>query len=181
MKEIWKDAKGYENLLKVSNFGNVFRKEREWITGKGLKRKFDGKVINPSIMKGYCYVCIDKKQKLLHRIIAETFIPNPNNLPQVNHINGLKKDNRIKNLEWISAGDNQKHAYKYNLKRPTRKLAKLIFQYDLMGNFVKTWDCITDAHKAGYQRSAIIKCAKGKQSTSYGFKWTYEKQANTTA
>lgn len=175
MKEIWKDAKGYEDLLMVSNLGRVYRKDREWITGKGLKRKFEGKIIEPTIMKGYCYVSINKSQKILHRIIANTFIENPNNLLQVNHKNGIKNDNRISNLEWVSAGDNQKHAYKHKLKVPTRKLAKMIFQYDLMGNFVKKWDCITDAHKQGYQRSAIIKCAKGIQSTSYGYKWTYER------
>lgn len=60
MKEIWKDAKGYEDLLMVSNLGRVYRKDREWITGKGLKRKFEGKIIEPTIMKGYCYVCINK-------------------------------------------------------------------------------------------------------------------------
>ena len=174
MKEIWKDAKDYEKYLKVSNLGNVFRKDREWITGKSLKRKYVGKIINPSIMNGYNYVCVGKKQIILHRIIAKTFIDNPNNLLQVNHINGIKIDNRLINLEWISASDNQKHAYKLELKKPTRKLAKLIFQYDLIGNFVKKWECITDAHKEGFERAAIIRCAKGKQLTSYGFKWTYE-------
>ncbi len=175
MNEIWKDAKGYEQYLKVSNLGRVFRKNREWITGKGLKRKYVGKIINPSIIHNYCYVSICKKQRILHRIIANTFIENINNLPQVNHINGIKNDNRIENLEWVTAGDNQRHAFRTGLKKSTRKMAKVIFQYDLIGNFVKKWECITDAHKEGFQRSAIIKCAKGKQLTSYGYKWFYEK------
>jgi uncharacterized C2H2 Zn-finger protein len=174
MEEIWKDAKDYEQYLKVSNLGRVFRKEREWITGKGLKRKYIGKIIEPSIMRGYCYIPVGRFQRNLHRIIANTFIPNPNDLKQVNHINGIKSDNRIENLEWISPSDNQKHAYKFGFKKPTRKLAKLIFQYDLNNNFVKKWDCITDAHKSGFNRAAIIRCAKGKQITSYGYKWSYE-------
>ena len=64
MNEIWKDAKGYEQYLKVSNLGRVFRKNREWITGKGLKRKYVGKIINPSIIHNYCYVSICKKQRM---------------------------------------------------------------------------------------------------------------------
>lgn len=174
MKQIWEDAKGYEEYLKVSNLGNVIRKNRTWITGKSTKRTYQSKIINPSIMNGYCYVSVCRKQVLLHRIIANTFLQNINNLPQVNHINGIKTDNRVENLEWLSAGDNQRHAFKLGLKKTTKKLNKLIFQYDLSGNFVKKWECITDAHRKGFERSAIIRCAKGKQLTSYGYLWKYE-------
>jgi hypothetical protein len=69
------------------------------------------KFVKPSINKGYVRICVDKKTYRIHRLVAQAFIPNPNNLPEVNHINKIKSDNRIENLEWCTHRQNIEHSY----------------------------------------------------------------------
>lgn len=111
-KEVWKDVKGYEGIYKVSNFGRV----------KSLGNEFSRKerLLKPSLQsKGYLTVVLQKNgirnMVLVHRLVAEYFVSNPLNKPQVNHINGVKTDNNIENLEWVSHRENLDHAIKNNL------------------------------------------------------------------
>lgn len=177
--EQWKDAAGYEEYLMVSNMGNIIRKDRFWVTGRNTLRKYNSKKAIPTVTNsGYLVTsfCLNGKRKTInvHRLIADTFIINHDvSALQINHINGDKKDNMVENLEWVTPGDNQRHAYRTGLKKPTDKLRKKVAQYDAGMNLIKIWDSFMDVNKFGYNRSAVIRCCKGTQKTSYGYKWMY--------
>ncbi len=106
MEEIWKDIKGYEGLYKVSNLGMV--KSVRYNTNKILS-------IIHNIKTGYNSValCYNRKRETMyiHRAIAMAFIENPDNKPHINHKNGIKNDNSINNLEWVTSSENHKHKY----------------------------------------------------------------------
>ena len=123
------------------------------------------------------YMLLGKKT-YLHRILAENFIPNPLNKKYVNHINGIKSDNRIENLEWCTCSENAIHAHKNGLNyRPCNsgKKKKPVIQMTTNGEFVKKWDSISEAARnMNVDKMNIIMVAKNKKKTSAGFKWKYE-------
>lgn len=116
MQELWKDLERFENLYQVSNTGKVRSLVnnvilRPAITSYRKKEKTDG----------YQVVNIKKKIYYVHRLVAEEFIPNPDNLPQINHKDGNKRNNNVENLEWCTNSENISHAYKIGLIKPTNK------------------------------------------------------------
>lgn len=149
-----------------------------FVNENGQIKNLRGRLLKPlKTYNGYLRVCINGKYKRIHRLVAETFIPNPNNLPQVNHIDGNKENNNIDNLEWCTAKQNIQHAYKTklrkisynNIKEPTP-----VIQLTLNNEVVNTFNSIMDVQREfGYDNSHISKACKGKQKTAYGYKWQY--------
>lgn len=134
MKEYYIPVKGYEGLYEVSNIGNVRSLDRikeVFHYGKITNHKFHGRQLALCVCKpkgrntGYYRVMLSGKGTYVHTIVANSFIDNPENKKQVNHIDGNKLNNRVDNLEWCTASENVKHAFKMGLKIHTEKQRKL--------------------------------------------------------
>ena len=170
-KEYWRPVVGYEGLYMVSNFGRVkslnYRqtgKEAILKTGrKGRCDKFGHRYSSVSLSKNG-----KVKDKLVHRLVAEAFIPNPNNLPEVNHKDEDKTNNCVDNLEWCTG--------KYNCNYGTRNegTRRGVEQCSLDGKLIKVWPSISEVFsQLGYSTSHISECCQGKRIAAYGFIWRY--------
>lgn len=118
--EIWTPVQGYEKLYEISTFGNIKALPKEVISN-GVIRSRQEKILRPIIRSGYKAVvlCFNKSRKAIpvHRLVAIHFIPNPESKPEVNHIDGDKKNNCVGNLEWCTRIENMRHAFKNKLNR----------------------------------------------------------------
>lgn len=155
-KEEWCDIAGYEGRYQVSNQGNV--RSLEYHNAKGVKRIG---LLKPAVDGSGYYRCALSKNNTLttykiHRLVAMAFIPNPDNLPQVNHINGNKKDNRVDNLEWTDNSGNQIHAYKLGLQKKHSAHTLKVEARDIITNQVWEFPEVRIAAKYfGINRNAV--------------------------
>lgn len=182
INEIWKPVVGLEDYYMISSLGRVRSLDR-WRNAKnGSKSLLKGKIMKEHyIDNGYIRVLLNngttKKKYLIHRLVAEAFLPNPNNLPQVNHKDEDKSNNMIwvnedgsidynkSNLEWCD----EKYNTRYSLSKP-------IMQFTIDGELVRKWDATIDIeNNLGINHSAVSNCCKNKYGykTAGGYIWKY--------
>ncbi len=193
MEEIWKDIEDYEGLYQVSTLSRVKSLERksevdngETVYLKSVRERILRQGLNEH---GYLKVDLCKNAIIwsivTHRLAAIAFIPNPENKSQVNHKNGIRTDNRIENLEWVTASENQLHAYR-ELKRikpignsgrfgDKHHLSKSVLKLDLSGNVICEYGSIREAERdTKVNNTNIVNVCKGKSITAGGYKWKYK-------
>ena len=169
-KETWKDIPNYEGIYQASNLGQVKSLKRPY----GLKEK----ILKPQITSiGYYQVGLWKqsivKRYLVHRLVWEAFNGTiPENM-QVNHINEIKTDNRLSNLNLMTAKENSNWGTRN--ERRAKSKSKPVLQFTLEDVFVKEYPSLIQAYReTGFSFQNISKCCKGKRKTAHGFKWKYK-------
>lgn len=183
VNEEWRDIEGYQGIYQVSNFGRV----------KSLKFGKE-KILRPrKTRNGYLRVNLCKNEKLkgyyIHRLIATAFIPNPMNLPTVNHIDEDKTNNNVTNLEWMNLSQQQRHGTcqqrrvantdykartaKIDYQAIGEKLSKQVYQYSLDGTLVAIWESTTECGRQGFNQGNVAACCRGELKTHRGYIWSY--------
>lgn len=163
-KEVWKDIVGYEGLYKVSSKGQIYSVKR--------KRK-----MNLTTNKnGYKHVKLYTKGKYktisIHRLVAKTFLENPENHPVVNHLDEDKLNNNVENLEWCTQKQNVNHGT--GRQRRAEAVKMQVEQYTLDFQYIKTYKSAIDIQKElGFHQSAISRVCRGERKTAYKYIWKY--------
>lgn len=169
----------WDTSYEINRDGEVYFKGGYTSNGKRRRSQFVAKTLGD---KGYYIVHLNKKVYLLHRLIAETFIPNPNNLPEVDHIDGTRQNNSISNLRWVTHKENLNNpvAIQREIDSHTGKTGKYchnsvsITQLDLDGNYIREWDSMADVtRELGISTGNICSCCQGKYKTAGGYIWKY--------
>lgn len=167
--EQWRNIKGYENY-QVSNCGRV----------KSLNYNKTGKerILKAGNNNGYLFVYLckngRKKKHWIHRLVAQAFIDNPDNLPCVNHKDENPSNNCIENLEWCN------HIYNINYgtapQRMSQNHKKVVYQYSLDGELIAEYPSVKEAaQQLGYSKGNLSNACTGRYETAYGYKWAYNK------
>lgn len=197
--EEWRSVCGFEGYYEVSNTGNVRSCDRYVNAKLGSKSFLKGEMMKlQKNHKGYMTVILHKNNKhyskTVHRLVAEAFIDNPENLPQVNHKDTDKTNNNVTNLEWISNYDNMQHAMQHgcyknaftekarastikNLEKAIDRLKIAVIQYDMGWNKIREFESISFAGRTlGISASKIVACCKGKRNMCGGYRWKYKEE-----
>ena len=169
--QIWKDIEGYKGHYQISNYGNV----------RSLKK--DAFLMKGGYLKGYKIINLWKngtgKMFRVHRLVAAAFIPNPENKPCIDHIDGNRTNNHADNLRWVTAKENSNNYNAPNTYKGKKinKGGKAVLQYDLEGNFIKEWVTTMEIQRQlNYHRSNISNCCNGLVKTAYNYIWRYKNE-----
>lgn len=185
MKEIWKEIKGYEGYYQVSNKGQI-RSVQRVITlitrdGKDRPSVFKGKILKQTdetknrhnwLPRKFVQLSKDgiRKRYYVHRLVAETFIPNPQSLPEVNHKDGDPFNNNSYNLEWVTKKENINHAFENKLIKTEKPVAKISLETN---EVLETFKSESEAcRQHGITQGKILRAIQ-RNGTSCGFKWEY--------
>lgn len=160
LEEDFRDIPGYEGLYQVSNLGRVKGLYKNII--KRLKTTKDG-----YLEVGLSKNGIEKKYRV-HRLVAITFIPNPDNLPEVNHLDENKTNNCVSNLEWCTHKQNINYGTHHD--RMVKTQSKPVLQFDKEGGFIKEWSSIAQiSRELNINTGSVSNCCNGKAKTASGF------------
>ena len=184
MSEVWKPIKGYEGIYEVSSYGRVRSIDHDVMqvcsfTGKLTCFRYKGKMLTPKESHGYLRVMLWGEKpvmRLIHRLVAQEFIPNPDNLPQINHKDENKLNNHVDNLEWCTGSYNTSYNHlqdrRYDNGAGARK--RPIEQLTLDGQHIVTFESVCEAvRQTGFSNSAITDVLRGRHKTSHGYRWRY--------
>lgn len=181
--EVWKDIPGYEGLYQASTYGRIKSKERIVYYKDGRTRVFPSTVLKQSHLKnGYLVVGLcannEEKKEYVHRLVAFTFLPNPNHHSLINHKSEVKTENYVWNLEFCnSAYNNNYGSIKERIKKTLTNhpiFSKGVIQKSLDGKVISVFPSLKEANrKTGIDASTISKCCRGVFNQSGGYLWEY--------
>lgn len=167
MEEIWKDIEGFEGIYQVSNLGRI----KSLKFGKEKIRK-----IHNNGFKNTVTLCKNGKFKnyKVHQLVAQAFIPNPDNRTEIDHIDTNTSNNRVENLRWVTHKENMNNPLTKEKLLKNCPTAKPILQFTKEGKLIRKWKSAKDIERElGYSNADISKCCNGKQKTCGGYKWHF--------
>lgn len=192
----WQPIEGYEGLYEISKIGRVkslSRLKTTLLIGTFMTTE---KILSAGLREGYPSVSLTNKGGVykshsIHRLLAKAFIPNPKNLPCINHINAIRNDNRLENLEWCTWSHNNREAYRTGNQIPLKPMlgrlgkfhsgSKPILQFSRNGDFIKEYSCASEAKReTGIDNKLISMACLGKISQTKGFVWKFKNTNDAT-
>ncbi|AHL19660.1 NUMOD4 motif family protein [Enterococcus phage VD13] len=174
--EEWLPIKGYEGLYEVSNRGKIKSLARKVSYHNGNSRNVPERLLTPvKNKKGYLNVFLYKSGKAtqyrVHRIVAEAFLVNNENKPQINHINEIRDDNRISNLEWATSKENNNHGSRNS--KISKARSKVVEGKSIITGEVLRYEKVRDVVFDGFNYGAVASCCRGELTSHKGFTWKY--------
>ena len=174
--EIWKPKKDYEGLYEVSNLGRVKS------LGNGNSNNSKERILKPGKVRGgYLQIGLSKNREIkhffIHRLVAEAFLPNPDNLPFINHKDEDKTNNSVENLEWCTREYNNNYGTRTERASKTNingKSSKQVLQFTLLGEFIREWPSTMECGRNGFSQGHVAECCRGERKTHKGYIWKYK-------